>query len=465
MKKKKGFTLIELLAVIVILAIISLIATPIVLNLIDSAKKGAFERSVEGVVRSANLFYAQELVNNPNVAEITFTCNNNECTTTNILDVNGNPSKLDITGIVGNGNVILYEDGGVALTLINETYIATKEKNEEIIINKTSSIEEKKVTIIFDGNGGTVSESKKEVTVNSTYGELPVPTYTDYVFMGWYTSATNGAKIEESTLVTVTENQTLYAQWKKAHYDDNGNIITATTYVTGDDIKLGGYKWHVIGDINDKLTLLMDANQLGDKSEMAHCTADADATTDCGVNSKGDLYVYSWDKSLIRTYLNGEFLTNLESKITNEIISMPICADPTRDDGETTYGGYLMSELNVLGKTSDCSKQVSDKVRLISSSEYYNMSPYYETEDDNYPNVNHYIKPLSKTSDYESWLYCKSTNCGSSYYWGAWWTMNSSFGSDINTAHEVNVDGGGFLSIKGVGAALFSVRPVITIIK
>ena len=108
MKKKKGFTLIELLAVIVILAIISLIATPIVLNLIDSAKKGAFERSVEGVVRSANLFYAQELVNNPNVTEITFTCNNNECTTTNILDVNGNPSKLDITGIVGNGNVILY---------------------------------------------------------------------------------------------------------------------------------------------------------------------------------------------------------------------------------------------------------------------------------------------------------------------------------------------------------------------
>lgn len=144
MKKKKGFTLIELLAVIVIIAIISLIATPIVLNLIDSAKKGAFERSVEGVVRSANLFYAQELVNNPNVAEITFTCNNNECTTTNILDVNGNPSKLDITGITGNGNVILYEDGGISLTLINETYIATKEKNEEIIINKTSSIEEKK---------------------------------------------------------------------------------------------------------------------------------------------------------------------------------------------------------------------------------------------------------------------------------------------------------------------------------
>ena len=35
MNKKGGFTLIELLAVIVILAIIALIATPIVLNIIN----------------------------------------------------------------------------------------------------------------------------------------------------------------------------------------------------------------------------------------------------------------------------------------------------------------------------------------------------------------------------------------------------------------------------------------------
>ena len=49
-EKKKGFTLIELLAVIVILAVIALIATPIVLNLIKTAKKGAFARSAEGVL-------------------------------------------------------------------------------------------------------------------------------------------------------------------------------------------------------------------------------------------------------------------------------------------------------------------------------------------------------------------------------------------------------------------------------
>lgn len=41
MKKKSGFTLIELLAVIVILAIIAVIATPIILGIVDDAKKSA----------------------------------------------------------------------------------------------------------------------------------------------------------------------------------------------------------------------------------------------------------------------------------------------------------------------------------------------------------------------------------------------------------------------------------------
>ena len=53
--KKKGFTIIELLAVIVVLAVIALIATPIVLNLINTAKKGAAEQSA--------LIYIKEIEN------------------------------------------------------------------------------------------------------------------------------------------------------------------------------------------------------------------------------------------------------------------------------------------------------------------------------------------------------------------------------------------------------------------
>ncbi|MBE6139694.1 MAG: prepilin-type N-terminal cleavage/methylation domain-containing protein [Firmicutes bacterium] len=49
--KRKGFTLIELLAVIVILAIIALIATPIVLNIIENTKEEANKRSIDMYVR------------------------------------------------------------------------------------------------------------------------------------------------------------------------------------------------------------------------------------------------------------------------------------------------------------------------------------------------------------------------------------------------------------------------------
>ena len=52
---KKGFTLIELLAVIVILAIIALIVTPVVSNIILNARIAANARSVEGHVRNVEL--------------------------------------------------------------------------------------------------------------------------------------------------------------------------------------------------------------------------------------------------------------------------------------------------------------------------------------------------------------------------------------------------------------------------
>ena len=50
--KNKGFTLIELLAVIVILAIIALIATPMILGVIDTAKRGSAESSTLGYVEA-----------------------------------------------------------------------------------------------------------------------------------------------------------------------------------------------------------------------------------------------------------------------------------------------------------------------------------------------------------------------------------------------------------------------------
>ena len=74
MKNKKGFTLIELLAVIVILAIIALIATPIVLGIINDSKESSSRVSatyiITAVEQSYNVAFALNGGNVPTVSEV-----------------------------------------------------------------------------------------------------------------------------------------------------------------------------------------------------------------------------------------------------------------------------------------------------------------------------------------------------------------------------------------------------------
>ena len=69
---KKGFTLIELLAVIVILAVIALIATPVVLNIIDDSKENSTIRSAEGYLRSVEYEIAKTYATPDKITNGTF---------------------------------------------------------------------------------------------------------------------------------------------------------------------------------------------------------------------------------------------------------------------------------------------------------------------------------------------------------------------------------------------------------
>lgn len=68
MRRKNGFTLLEVLAVIVVLAIIALITVPLVMNAIDSAKRGAFESSAYGIISSGDYYVAKKAFKNENYA-------------------------------------------------------------------------------------------------------------------------------------------------------------------------------------------------------------------------------------------------------------------------------------------------------------------------------------------------------------------------------------------------------------
>lgn len=51
--EKNGFTLVELLAVIVVLAIISLITVPVIIKIISNAENNTYEKQVQTIEQSA----------------------------------------------------------------------------------------------------------------------------------------------------------------------------------------------------------------------------------------------------------------------------------------------------------------------------------------------------------------------------------------------------------------------------
>ncbi len=109
MKENKGFTLIELLAVIVILAIIALIATPIILNVIEESRENANKDSVAGIVKAADLYYSQHVFDGTIPFE------------TNILDT----LKLS-GGKPDSGYVFLNKDGNVEVGVVYGKMCLTK---------------------------------------------------------------------------------------------------------------------------------------------------------------------------------------------------------------------------------------------------------------------------------------------------------------------------------------------------
>ena len=83
-------------------------------------------------------------------------------------------------------------------------------------------------TVSFDANGGKVSTSSKKVTCGSAYGDLPVPTKEGSGFNGWFTSKNGGNVVTSSTVVSLSSDQTLYAQW-------TANAYTVTLDANGGD--------------------------------------------------------------------------------------------------------------------------------------------------------------------------------------------------------------------------------------
>lgn len=117
-----------------------------------------------------------------------------------------------------------WQNGGVFPGLKPNTRYGIQARSKENEIYKRSpvsavlSVTTKKISdfqVKLNANGGKSEKSSIMVKNGNRYGSLPAPKRSKYTFKGWYTSKTGGKKISASSLVSLQNNQTLYARWSK----------------------------------------------------------------------------------------------------------------------------------------------------------------------------------------------------------------------------------------------------------
>ena len=132
MKSNKGFTLIELLAVIVILAIIALIATPRILDVVEDARKGAAKSSILGYIDAIE---KQVMLNEMDEQKTNFEKPHTGYTVSDLTtlgvnvkgdlpDANGTSVDIDDKGAVATTSVFVTKDGKYTVTYVNNDWVA-----------------------------------------------------------------------------------------------------------------------------------------------------------------------------------------------------------------------------------------------------------------------------------------------------------------------------------------------------
>ncbi|MBR1416564.1 MAG: InlB B-repeat-containing protein [Bacilli bacterium] len=136
-------------------------------------------------------------------------------------------------------------------------------------VTLTAVYSEKKYTIYFNADGGSINIESKQVGYNSTYGDLPTPNKEGYIFEGWYTNLDGGDKITSGSIFTLQTNQTLYAHYTERTYTVyfDGNMGTPSisskevTYnfpygtlasATRDGYEFAG--WYTLANDGEKVT-------------------------------------------------------------------------------------------------------------------------------------------------------------------------------------------------------------------
>ena len=250
-EKNKGFTLVELLAVIVILALIALIATPIILNVINDAKKQAAKDSAYGYMDAVEKYIVSSELEDKSIKDGTYSVEY-----LNSMGVSVKGSTPDNGNIeIKNSSVKSYDIGIDGYVVINGevTKVSTTKsfKNGTAVYynpetgNKCSKEAAKSTT-------GTKSGCMKWYVFNDKEGNATVNVILDHntTAIVACNSTVNNSEMKEVKIAL--ENDT--KEWKNTARLITANEVAKITGNTGFDATQTGQSWFYLDSNNQTQT-------------------------------------------------------------------------------------------------------------------------------------------------------------------------------------------------------------------
>ena len=306
-KEKKGFTLIELIAVLVIMAILALIVTPLVMSIIRKAKISADKRSIDAYGRSIELAIAGYLLDNgdfpTSIEQLTIEYSGEEvvCSTTQL----NSDSSIYLAGCIVGGRSVEGYTYGKENTVTYEAYSVGDEvtyNNVDYYVIKDSSASEEDVQLL----------KKDPLTVAQVnqYGAGHINRYTSdsvgtaydnngYGGMAYYTSETcgyvNNNWIYDGCTTDYAQSEVKYAvdAWKTAQ----APLATNARLITLDDLTDNlGMELNRTNPTTYQITVTEDIPTwvMGENYRYWTMTANTDETSQVWyVNPRSIAYVYS----------------------------------------------------------------------------------------------------------------------------------------------------------------------------
>ena len=239
-EKNKGFTLVELLAVIVILALIALIATPIILNVINDAKKQAAKDSAYGYMDAVEKYIVSSELEDKSIQDGTY----------RVEELN---KKISVKGSTpDNGNIEIKNSSVKSYDIGIDGYVVRNGKVEKVSTTKSfkngtavyyNPVSREKCTGYTEANSTTGKNSgcMKWYVFNDKEGNATVNVILDHnttANVAWNSTRSNS---EMKEVKKALENDT--KDWKNTARLITANEVAKITGYTSWGTNITGYPW------------------------------------------------------------------------------------------------------------------------------------------------------------------------------------------------------------------------------